>query len=168
MRRTAASTARSGRAAGTAARGRAAPAFLGGSGDELVDSGRSARGAGYFLRRAHDELLEGPSACGAFVFEYGHPSYLSIPLSRPRFSIDSRFAAAVGSFLDRSPIPQVWDIQVDTPRRGRRNLMTTIHTAKKIRTLTIVRNQPFMRVCDPGSARASGFPPLPSPSSIGT
>jgi len=168
MRRTAASAARSGRAAGAAFRRRAAPAFPGWSGDELHDVDRSARGTGDLLRRAHDELLEEPSACSAFVFEYRHGDYLLVlvPASRP--SCPSGFAAPTASFLDRSPIPQVWDIQVDTPRRGRRNRMTTIHTARKIRTLTIAFIRPSLPVCGPGSVRVSGFRPRPSSSSIGT
>ena len=168
MRRTAASTARSGRPAGAASRRCAAPAFPGGSGDELVDIGRSARGTGDLLRRAHDELLEEPSARSAFVFEYRHGDYLLVPAPASRPSRVSGSAVSTESFLDRSPIPQVWDIQVDTPRRGRRNLMTTIHTARKIKTLTMDYLQPFIPVCDPGNVRASGFRPRPFPSSIGT
>jgi hypothetical protein len=154
-RRTAASAASSGGAAGGASRRCAPAAFFRDAGDELLEVDGTARGAGDLLGCAHDELLEEPAAFSAFIFEYRHRDHFLVSAS-PLCSF----------FSDRSPIPHVGDIQVDTPRRGRRNLMTTIHTARNIRTLIIYLNRPFARVFGSGSGRARACRPSLFPVSI--
>jgi hypothetical protein len=164
-RRTAASAARSSGTAGRPAGRRAALAFLRNRRDELLQIGRAARRTRDLGERTHHELLEEPPAFLALILEDGHRVYLFADRSSLAPSAAPLSTVPSCVFPDRSPISQVWDIQVGTPRRGSTNFMRTIQTARMMRTLIMAFNRPFEPVFVPRTSAATGFRRLSVPAS---